>query len=66
MKQIKKLKQLRTKNQVCICYARTGHKLYKGPRKNIPSHLKNYYVYQKINNNLYSYIEIIEDKEWFE
>ena len=65
MEQIKKLKQIRTKNQVCICYARTGDRLYKGPKQNIPEHLKEYYVYQKINNNLYSYIEIVEDKAWF-
>ena len=63
--QPKRLKQIRTKNNVVICYARNGHRLYEGNRKDIPEELKQYYVYQKINNDRYSYIEIIEDTTWF-
>ena len=62
----KTLKQLRTKTNVVICYARTGERLWEGNRKDIPEQLKRYYVYQKINNNRYTYIEIVEDLRWFE
>lgn len=62
----KTLKQLRTKQNVVICYGRNGHRLWEGNRKDIPEHLKNYYVCQKLNNNRYSYIEVVEDLAWFE
>lgn len=65
MSPIKTLKQTRTKSEVVICYARNGHRLYKGSSKEIPEELKQYYVYQKINNKRYTYIEIVEDEQWF-
>ena len=61
----KTLKQIKTKQNVVICYARNGHRLWAGPRQEIPEQLKQYYVYQKINNDRYTYIEIVEDLAWF-
>ena len=65
MEQIKKLRSIKTKKQVVICYARTGHRIWSGLKQDIPEELKNYYVFLKINNNRYTYLEIVEDEEWF-
>ena len=66
---IKKLKDIKIKTDiVTICYARNGHRLYKGDVDNIPSYLLNYYIFLKIINkiNNSTYLEVVEDKKWFD
>lgn len=66
MEKIQKLRSLKTKRQVAIYYARTGDKIWSGLKQNIPEELKDYYVFDKNNNDFYTKVEIIEDKSWFE
>ena len=65
---IQKLRSIRASNKkpVRICYARNGHRLWEGMKKDIPEEFKDYYVFTKINNPRYTYIEIVEDTIWFE
>ena len=55
---------------ITICYSPTGHRLYKGPLKEVPSNLLDYYV-GYVSANLYGkkqnlYIEIHERKEYWD
>lgn len=61
------LKDLKIKGKtVTICYARNGHRLYKGSQKEIPQHLINYYVWENFYNKYTdnTYLEVTEDKKW--
>ena len=55
-------------SNVTICYGRNGHRLYKGPKENIPEYLLNYYVGIQIINEATNstYIEVTEDAKFWE
>ena len=62
---IRKVKSLRTKKIITLCYGRTGERLFRGYLKDLPEHLKNYYISDMIVHKDRIYLEAVEDKEWF-
>lgn len=67
----KKVRDIKFKTStVTICYARNGHRLFKGKVENITSWILDYYtdkrsiIVNKITNN--TYLEVTEDTLWWE
>ena len=50
---------------VLIAYARNGHLLYEGSVKDIPEHLRDYYVSYFSEGYRKTYVDCVEDTGWF-
>ena len=61
---MRKLRSLKTKKSVTVCYARNGHRLYEGPVSLAPDHIKDYYIVFTLVRKQKIYVEVVEDKEW--
>ena len=61
----RKLRSLRTKKLITVCYARNGHRIFKGMICDLPDHLKDYYITDLIVHKDRIYLEAVEDRDWF-
>lgn len=61
---LRKLRSLRTKKIVTVCYAGDGRRIFRGMICDLPDHLKDYYISYIIVHKDRIYLEATENKEW--